>query len=157
MAGIDAKMLGLKVGNDFVTCEIGLTLNFQNEMLNCSSSVSGNWEYSRIGYKSWSASVDGKLVVSVLKGSFNSLFDAYLNDEQLTIMIQNRDADGQPFAIWGKALIQQGSLEAGNSGKAGWQIQFKGQGALSSEIELFWNIINAQPATADKPAIVDAR
>lgn len=150
---MDARLIGLKIGNDFVNCETAVVLQFNNEMLNTSSSVNGNWEHSRIGYKGWTVTVDGKLVVSSLGGSFNSLLNAYLNNELLSIAIANRDFNGNDIAIWGNAYIAQGQLEAGNTGKAGWQIQFKGVGALNADFELFFNIINAMPSPADKDIV----
>lgn len=155
MAGIDGKLIGMRIGTDFVPCEIGLALNWEVDKLNTSSSVNGSWEHHRNGYKRWSASVDGRLLVSSLQSSFNSLFNAYLNDTPLALAIENRDPNGQPFMIWGEATIQQGTLEAPNVGKATWQMQFKGNGPLQSDIELFWQIINAQPAYADKDIIIN--
>lgn len=152
---IAGRMLGLRVGTDFVPCELNCTLNFDVDKRDRSSSVNGSWKHHRNGYKGWRMTVNGKLLVSSFAGSFNSLFDAYLNDVELSVMIQNRNSDGQPFAIWGNATIQSGTLEAPSTGAATWNVVFEGNGALSADITLFWQIINAQPIEADKPNIVD--
>lgn len=147
---IDGKLIGLRVGTDFVPCEVNVALTFEVDKLNTSSSVNGAWEHHRNGYKRWNVTVDGRLLVNSLQGSFNSLFDAYLNDTPLAIAIENRDANGQPIRIWGEATIQQGSLEAASTGKANWQMQFKGNGALNSDIALFFEVVNAMPYNDDK-------
>ncbi|NGM61675.1 hypothetical protein G5B30_07060 [Sphingobacterium sp. SGG-5] len=152
---IDGRLLGLRIGSDFVPCEMGLTLNFEVEKRDRSSSANGSWKHHRNGYKGWNAVVNGKLLISSLSGSFNSLFRAYLNDEELSLVIQNRDPNGQPFEIWGNATIKQGTMEAPSVGKATWSITFEGNGALSEDIAVFWKIINAMPAEADKPNIID--
>lgn len=156
MAGIDGKLIGMRIGNDFVPCELSCTIAFEVEKLNRSSSENGDWAYHRNGYKSWTASVDGKLLVSSLGSSFNSLFAAYKSGTELTLAIQNRNLDGQPFVLIGQATVRQGQLEAGNTGKARWQMQFTGQGELSDDSELFFHIVNSMPADEDKPLVIDS-
>lgn len=153
MAGIDGKLIGMRIGIDFVPCEVSVTLNFEVDKLNTSSSANGDWEHHRNGYKKWNASVDGRLLVNSTEGSFNSLMDAYLNDTPLAIAIENRDPNGQPIRIWGEATIQQGTLEGASLGKATWQVQFRGNGPLHSDIATFFDVVNAMPYNDDKDEV----
>lgn len=154
MAGIEGRAIGIRIGNDFVPCETSCSLQFEVDKLSTSSNLTGSWRTHRNGYKSWSMSVDGKLLVSSMNGSFNRLLLAFLNDEPLTVYMSNRNPNGQPFVIWGNATIKNGSLEAPNVGKATWNVVFEGNGALNSDIQEFWEILNAMPYDADKPTVV---
>lgn len=152
---MDGKMLGLAVNGQFTPCELACSISGETEMLPTSSSVNGSYRSFRPGYKSWEISVDGRLLISSLPSSFNSLLDTWDASLPIPVAIQQRSSSGQPFALYGQAYIRNFSLNAANTGKANYTVQFQGTGELTRDIEVFWQIINAMPAPADYPLVID--
>lgn len=153
MSAIDGKFLGLAVNGQFTPCELACSINGETEMLPTSSSVNGSYRSFRPGYKTWEMSVDGRLLISSLPSAFNSLLDTWDASLPIPIAIQQRSPNGQPFALYGQAYIRNFSLNASNTGKANYTVQFQGTGILTRDITIFYGIISAMPATADYPPI----
>lgn len=158
MASIDGKLLGMWIDGSFTPCEMSCSIKMANELLDASGAHNGNWKHYIEGYKSWSASVNGKVFISTFASSFNSIFKKNLLPNQtFDIMISNRVSDVIPNIIMrGTVRIQDLNMNADTEGKAEYNVNFIGQGALTDvEFEEYFTIINAMPAWADKPNIVD--
>lgn len=153
MAAIEGKMLGLAVNGQFTPCELACSINGETEMLPASSSVNGDYRHFIPGYKTWEMSVDGRLLISSLPSSFNSLLDTWDSSQLVTVLLGQRSSSGQPIALYGQAYIRNFSLNAANTGKANYTVQFHGVGKLSKEIQVFFGTISAMPALADYPPI----
>ncbi|WP_293933143.1 phage tail tube protein [Sphingobacterium sp. UBA6645] len=151
------KMMGVAVGDNFISCETECTLNFEGETLPKESVESGKWAEFLYGKKTWSISVSGLLLKREVGADFKTLFTAFINDEILTVYFRTRIGVDQ-FLVWsGKAIIKSGIANAPRQGFANWSIVFQGTGPLDFNWEEYFAIINAMPAAADQPNIVDTR
>lgn len=86
---------------------------------------------------------------------FKTLFEAYLNDTLLNVSFRTRLSVDQFLIFEGKGYLKSGDASAPRSGLATGNMVIIGSGILNMDWEEFWLIINAQPANADKPTIVD--
>lgn len=146
---------GIKLGDDFIPCEISCELIINREMINKSGSGSGKFRKYRYGYIDWSVTMDAKSVISTLSGGINNLITSQLGGQELELMITARVNNIQPFDISGTVLIPNLSLSFSGNTPSTHSVTFQGSGELKAETVLFWQIINAQPANAEKPYIIN--
>lgn len=148
------NIYGVKVGDDFVSCELGCELSITREMINKSGSWSGQSKAFRYGYYEWSITCDGNSFLGAIQSSLNNLMEAQLAGIELDVMISARVSNTQQFDIGGKVLIPKLSVLFPNTGMSTFNVTFQGTGDLNVNID-FWQIINAMPITADKPNIIN--
>lgn len=153
---LKACLYGIRVGNDFVPCELDCELNVTRDMINKSGSAYGSYRHYRYGYISWTITCNARAVVSVLNSSFNNLLRSQLSGQEIEVYISARQSNTVNIDIGGTVLIPSQTLNFGNSGFANHSITFQGTGILNDYVEEFGLIINAMPAYADKPIVVDA-
>lgn len=155
---IAGKLIGFQVDGTYTPCETSCSMNLANEQLDASSESNGNWRYSIEGYKSWSMSVSGKLVIRALNSSFNRIFVKNLLPNQVyDVFMGTIPTFDQPeIIVRGKARITTLDWNANLDSVSDYTIQFVGLGAPEEvSFEEFALIINANPAYADKDIIVN--
>lgn len=155
---IEGKLLGLMVDGEFTTCEVSCSIRVSNQLLDASGENNGNWVHNIEGYKSWQMSVNARLMINSSPAGFSQIFKKnLLAQQQYEVVIANRISDDIPeFIIRGMARIQDLDMNALSDSKADYSITFIGNGPFTEvDFEEFFTIINAMPAYADKPNIVD--
>lgn len=152
---LKAVLYGIRVGNDFVNCEIDSEITITRDMLNKSGSHGGAYKHFRYGYISWSISMSAKSVISILKGSFNNLIDAQLEGRELEVFLSARQSNIQQVDIGGTVLIPSISLSFPNSGASTHSVTFQGTGVLNVDVEDLGLIINEMPIEAEKPVHIN--
>lgn len=149
------KMMGVTVDGDFISCELESTLYFDKDMVPVSSVKSGKWGEVVPGKRSWSITVNMALLKSKAPQDFKTLYDAYFDDTLLQVSFRTRLSVDQYLIFEGQGYLKSGDASAPRSGLATGNMVIVGSGILNKSWEEFWMIINAQPANADKPVIVD--
>lgn len=124
---------GIKLGDDFIPCEISCELIINREMINKSGSGSGKFRKYRYGYIDWSVTMDAKSVISILSGGINNLITSQLGGQELELMITARVSNVDPFDVSGTVLIPNLSLTLGGTGQSTHSVTFQGSGALQVE------------------------
>lgn len=154
---MEGRILGIKIDGEFSQCEIDCTLNIEQEQLPTSSMDAG-WRESIGGYKGWSVDLSSRLTVGAMLGHTNKVIDRFINEEDAEFELYFGTRDGAQdanFYLKGRARLQNGSLNAPNNGSAMANFSFVGCGKLESWWDEYWRIINAMPAEADKPLVID--
>lgn len=155
---MDGKLIGFKVDGEYTPCEVTCSLKVSNDQLEASGSHNGNWKYTIEGYKSWVASVNARLMLNASPAGFAKIFKKNLLKNQtyeiiISLKIDDTNTD---FFIKGIARLKDLDFTAGVSNKAEYTLDFIGQGAFEEvNIQEFYTIINAMPAYADKPLIIN--
>lgn len=158
---IEGKFLGMNIDGQWTPCEISCSIRMENELLIASSETKGNWRSYIEGYKGWSMSVNGRLLINNLSSSFNNIFlKNILAQQTFQVLIGTYvGSEGDVIIIKGTARIQDLDLIANVESKAEYNINFLGDGPLTQvEFEEFLQlIINANPIGAAHPIIYDTR
>lgn len=148
------NLYGVRIGNEFISCELNCEITITREMINKTGSWSGQAKAFRYGYYEWSITCDARSFLGSIGSSLNNLLDAQLNGVILDVFIDARTSNTQSFQLGGKVLIPALSIAFPNNGYSTFNITFQGTGDLTANAD-FWTIINAMPITADKPYIVN--
>ena len=151
------RLIGVKLNDSWIPCEQDCTLNYSQEQLPTSSKVKGGWKDSIGGYKEWSIDVSGRLDVGSSNAFFNKVLERFIKEDDAVyeIYFGSRIGAEQTFYLKGKARLQNGTLNANVDNNATRSESYVGCGALECWAEEYRRIINAMPANADKPNIVD--
>jgi Phage major tail protein 2. len=149
------KMMGVTVESKFISCELDSTLNFDKDMVPVSSVQSGKWAEFIPGKRNWQMSINMALLKSKAPQDFKTLYQAWFEDTKITVAFRTRLNVDQFLIFEGEGYVKSGDASAPRSGLATGNMVIIGSGILNMSWEEFWLIINAQPANADKPNIVD--
>lgn len=155
MAGLRGELYGVKINGDFIPCEIDAEITITSELVGKSGSQHGKYRRYRYGYISWSISCNARAVVGLLNSSSQNLITSQLDQIELEVYISARQSNIRTFDIGGMVLIETQQLAFPNTGYANHSISMKGNGELNLTAEEIDLIINAMPADADKPLIID--
>lgn len=149
------KLIRLKIGNDFVPCEMSCDITVNQEVLQVTNNTNGRAKSYIAGYYDWQVSLESKFVVSDTTASSQVILDRILNDlGAVGLEIISVDSNGAPYILKGDGIPVQWNLNAGSTGDATNNVVFQGSGELTQDYELYWNIINAMPINDDKPNII---
>lgn len=151
------RLIAVRKDGDFIKCEQDCTLNYDQEMLPTSSKVKGGWKDYIGGYKGWSVDVNSRVQIGASQGHTNKALERFINEQDAVYEIYLGSIDGASpeWYVKGLARLQTGNINAPVDGNSMHAQSFIGCGVLESWGEEFWRIINAMPAPADKPNIVD--
>lgn len=148
-------MIGVTVRGTFIACEIESELQFDKEMIPVSSTASGKWTEYIPGKRTWQMTVNMGLLKRAAGEDFKTLYMAYFDDVPITVQFRTRPTQDQQLIFEGEGYVKSGTSSAPRQGLATANMVIQGSGVLNMEWEEFWQIINAMPAEADKPLIVD--
>lgn len=159
LAPIDGKLLGIRIDGDFSPCEVTCSIRDENELLPASSEESGNHENFIEGYKRGSITVNSRLLINASPSGYARIMQKNaLPNQTFELVFENRTSDAPGIMVMGTYRIQEMELTASVGDKAEYNITFVRCGAYTRlEFEEYNIIINAMPAWADKPYIVDTR
>lgn len=154
---IEGRLIGVKMNSQFFKCETGCTFGYDVEMLPASSVSSGYYEESIPGKISWTMTVNGNLSLAALPyHDFGHILEKVQDRERVYLEMVTRTGINPYFSIAGWAWPQNGGIDAQATGNATWNNSFKGDGEFVTDWNQFGGlIINAMPADANKPYIVD--
>lgn len=155
MAGISGRLIGLKANGIFISCEVSSDFSFNADMLPASAIDSAGWKEFVSGIRSWSMTVNGQLLAEAVGADFKTLLNNFFSRLPVTLIWGTRPSALTQMTISGLALLSAGSATAPNKGAATWTMTFQGTGALTTSFEDYSLIIDAMPASADYPVIVD--
>lgn len=130
---MDGKLIGMKIDGAYTPCEISCSLKTSNEQLDASGEHNGNWKHWTEGYKSWSMSVNARLLKSAAPSGFAKIFKKNLlgNQTYEVIIGMKDDATNTEFFIKGNAKLQDLDLNAIADSKAEYNINFIGNGVFT--------------------------
>lgn len=155
MAGLRGELYGIRVNGDFLQCELDCEITITSELVGKSGSQYGKYRRYRYGYINWSISCNARAVVGLLNSSSQNIIQSQLDQIELEVYISARQSNIRTFDIGGMVLIETQQLTFPNTGFANHSISMKGSGQLNLTAEEIYLIINAMPADADKPLIID--
>lgn len=148
------RLIGLRLDGDYMKCEQDVTLNIDQEMIQISAGIFKDYVG---GYKGWSIDVNGRFSVGTTQGNTNKVLQNFIDvdDYEYEVYLGSVEGASPEWYVKGKARLQNGSINANIEGNASSVYSFIGCGGLEDWAEEYWQIINAMPAPADKPIIVN--
>lgn len=156
MAGVAGRLFGIKMNGAFVSCEISCEIVFDREMLPATAVDSGGWKEYINGLRGWSINVNGKLLLDAVGADIKTLLQtAYFSDLPLYVQFATRPSVTEQLVFSGNALLPSANISAGASGTANWTATLQGNGKLNHNLQDFLLLIDAMPAEADYPTIVN--
>jgi predicted secreted protein len=157
MAGISGRLLGLQANGIFISCEVQSSINFQANMLPASAVDSARWAEFIAGLRSWTISIDGQLLAEAVGADFKTLMNSFFSGLPVFLIWGTRPSATTQMSLSGNAVLASGSATGPGKGASTWNMVFNGSGELKASFEDFALIIDAMPASADYPVIVDER
>lgn len=156
MASISGQLIGLNINGAFVSCETACQFNFENDMLPSSAVDSGGWKEFVYGIRSWTMSVNGNLLLEAVSSDIKAIITTCLM-QQLPVFLQfsTRPSSTIKLILSGTGLAATGSIAAPAKGNANWTVSFNGTGALQTTYVDLALLIDAMPAEADYPIVLD--
>jgi predicted secreted protein len=155
MPGVKGTLLGLKINGAFVSCETSCDFNIDVEMINASSVTVGRWAEFVAGIRKWGINVAGNLLLESVGADAKTILQAIDSGLPVFLQFSTRASVGTQFVLSGAALPQNLGIGAAMQGKANWTASFQGTGPLATSFEDFSLLIDAMPAEADYPIIVN--
>lgn len=155
MAGISGRLMGLKVGGVFISCEISSDFNCQADMLPASAIDSARWKEWIAGIRSWGMSVNGQLLAEAVGADFKTVMNSYFSGLPVFLIWGTRPSATTQLSLSGSALLSAASATGPSKGASTYTLTFQGTGELQSSFEDFALIIDALPYDTDYPIIVN--
>lgn len=151
---MNGRILGIKIGETFVPCEMSCDISIDGERIATSSKENGNWRNSIAGYRSWKASVNGKFQLDESEGSEAGslgLIQAIIDGVNVELVMTLRIDITQSLLIGGIAGTTNITISGASTGDATWTGTFDGVGLL----DLDYNFDNGYLRDDDGDRIVD--
>lgn len=155
MAGISGRLMGLQANGILISCEIQSSINFQANMLAASAIDSGRWAEVIAGLRSWTMTIDGQLLAEAVGADFKTLMNLFFSGLPVFLTWGTRPSATTQLSLSGSAVLASGSATGPSKGSSTWNMVFNGTGELKASFEDFALIIDAMPADALYPVIVD--
>lgn len=130
MSAVKASMVGVKIGGKFFACEVSCSFNFDVDMIPTSPVDLGRWMEGIPGVRSWSVSVNMNLFISGTDANIVTVLNAVLTGELMTLQFRTK-LTGVNVVISGNVYPKTGGISAANTGKAGSNVEFIGNGAFA--------------------------
>jgi len=156
MAGVGGRFLGLKVNGAFVSCETSCNISFGRELTPASAVDSGGWKEFIAGIREWGISVDGNLLLEAVGSDVKSLLTAgFFNDNPIYIQFSTSPTSDIELVFSGLVKFNNADITAAATGVANWRCVLKGTGKLEFTYQDYSLLIDAMPAQANYPIVVD--
>lgn len=155
MPAIKGTLLGLKINGAFVSCETSCDFTTDVEMLQASSVSAGRWAEFVAGLRKWSVNVSGNLLLEAVGADAKTILNAIDSGLPVYLQFSTRASASSQFVLSGAALPQNIGINAPAQGNANWTAAFQGTGPLTTNFEDYNLLIDAMPAEADYPIIVN--
>ena len=153
---VAGRLIGVQVGGSFIQCEISSTISFKQETLAAAAVDSGRWAEFIAGEREWSLSVNGGLFLAAVNADIKSiLLSNYFDTIPLFVIFSTRPTAVDELLFSGVALFSSGDITAPATGYANWNVQLQGSGPLTHKMQNYALLINAMPAQAAYPILVD--
>ena len=153
---VAGRLIGVQVGGVFLKCEISSTISFKQETLPAAAVDSGRWAEFISGEREWSISVNGGLFLAAVGADIKSILLAnYFDTIPLSIMFSTRPNAVDELIFSGVALFSSGDITAPSTGYTNWNVQLQGSGPLSNTMQNYALLIDAMPAEAAYPILVN--
>lgn len=152
---LTGDMLAFYLNGKALACEISCDLSFNKEFKQISPTSPGGWVYQVPGVKSWQMTTAANFITHFRDADFKTIMQAWINGDPFQVAMRTSDGYSPAFFIGGQAYPASGTLSSSGFEMVGYSSVFVGNGPLVMTTEAsegdFWRILNANPATADKP------
>lgn len=153
---IAGSLIGLNVNGAFISCETSCQINLNQVMIPSSAIDSGGWAEFIAGLRSWTISVNGNLLLEAVGSDIKALIQSgYINQLPMFAEFSTRPSSDIQLKFSGAVLFNTASISAASTGLANWTAALQGTGKLTPTYHDFPLLIDAMPAEADYPIIVD--
>lgn len=153
---IAGSLIGLIINGAFTSCETQCQINFDKEMLPASAIDSGGWKEFIYGIRGWTISVNGNLLLEAVSNDIKALIQTgYINDYPMFAQFSTRPSSEIQLYFEGAVLFNTASITAAAQGAANWTALLQGTGQLKANYQDFALLIDAMPAEAAYPIVVD--
>lgn len=153
---ISGNLIGLSINGVFISCELSSQINLTTDMLPSSAIDSGGWKEFVQGIRGWTISVNGNLLLESVGSDIKALITTgYINQLPMFAEFKTFPSNSIQVSFSGAVLFNQASISAANTGVANWSCTLQGTGQLTTSYEDLGLLIDAMPAEADYPIIVD--
>jgi len=132
---LPGNLLGLEIDGKFIGCELSCDFNFETDLRPASPVTSGRWKESIPGVRSWSISLNAKMLIRQLDGiSINAVLNAFLTGSLMNVRYMVTDPSYPNFVISGKAYVLNGSISGSAGTKATWSTTLTGNGPFTVDV-----------------------
>lgn len=152
---IRGALIGLKINDNFVSCETSCEFTFDVNMLAAAAPDSGRWAHFIPGLRSWKMTVNMNLLLASVGADIKTVLQAVITGESVQLQFRTNMSISPYLIISGTAYPQTGGITAPGKGNATATVTFTGSGPFTTDFEQFWLIINAQPIEADYDIIIN--
>jgi predicted secreted protein len=157
MAGIAGRLLGLMINGAFVSCETACTFNFDVDMLPASAVDSGRWKQWVQGIRSWGITVNGNLLLEAVGSDVKTIIQSgFLQGMTFYLQFSTKPSATTEMVFSGAGFVKGGQISAPSVGVANWSVNFNGTGALTTRYVDYELLIDAMPAQADYPLVINS-
>jgi len=150
---MSGNLLGVKIKNEFISCEISCELNFETDMRAVSSIASGRWKDFIPGLRSWNVNVNAAMLLRMAGTGINTILNAFITGEKMDIEFSTKRLDLPNFIIRGQVYVQSGSISGSVNSLANWNTILQGSGPFT--IAINDNIVYAISATLNDDTILE--
>lgn len=152
---IRGALIGLKINGNFVSCETSCEFTFDVDMLAASAPTEGRWKSFIPGLRSWKMTVNMNLLLGSVGADIKTVLMAVMLGDAVDLQFRTNISISPYLIISGTAYPTTGGITAPGKGNATANVTFQGSGPFVCDFEQFYLIINAMPATDDKPIYID--
>ena len=156
MSNVAGNLIGLMYNGAFVSCEVSCTINFEREMLAASAIDSGGWKEFIYGVRGWSVTVNANLLLEAVGADVKvAITGGFIQSLPILLNFSTRPSATTQLNLSGLALLQNGQITSPAAGIATTSLTFQGTGPLTTSFQNSLLLIDAMPASADRPIIVN--
>lgn len=131
---MSGNLLGLKINDTFISCEISCEFNFDADLRGASPVDAGRWKEWIPGVRSWNINLNAAMLMRMTGTGVNTILNAFLTGEKLSIVFGVRRTDIPHFSISGNAHVQNGNIAGGVNTLATWNTTLQGDGPFTVDI-----------------------
>lgn len=129
---LPGNLVGLKIGDTFVECEVSCEISFDVDLLSASPENAGRWKEYIPGVRSWSINLNAVMLLNMAGTALTKVLNAFLYGNTMSIKFSTKmPSDIDNFIILGKVHMKTGGLSASVNSTATWNVTLEGTGPMA--------------------------
>lgn len=150
---MSGNLLGVKLGGQFIDCEMSCELNFENDLLPASPIDEGRWKSYIDGVRSWNVAVNAGTLMRMSGTGFNTILNWFINGGLMEVSIETKAQDIYPsLVISGNVRLRNGGLSASVNTLSTWNTTLEGDGPMVASVNS--NVVFAISANEEENEVL---
>lgn len=150
---LSGNLLGLKIKDEYVTCEVSCDFNFETDLRGASPVDSGRWKEWIPGVRSWSLTLNAAMLIKMVGSSVHTVINAFLTGERMYVEFRIKDNDIPNLVLSGNASVQNGGISSSVNTLSSWNTTLQGNGPFTADINS--NIVYAISTLSDESQVLE--